>query len=322
MRTAWGARGARVRAQRRRRRARRAIVVIVAGVPVGASALGAAVPVGSAAGSVQPVVAGASLVASVPGVPGAAAPGRGSTAFGRAGLPPVVLASRPAVPGERVRVADRSAVVERPADQTWGSGLQYPYGANAHASSPPALLAAAAADPRGCLIAGDSVAMADFAYLAARFTADLGARCVHDGWPGRRTEGTANALADMWLHEGLPPRVIVLAGANDVFNPPEFEAEARRLLTVTASVQRVLWVTPFVSRRPETINTAADERNSAYLRDVLARIAPEYQNLVLVRWQEFFDSRRDRMDVYLPDGIHPNLAGQDLMATMIEAAWG
>lgn len=238
---------------------------------------------------------------------------------------PVVAAgqaahSLPPVPLTTNEIGDPNAVIIRPPARDYGSGYHGDYGRYHRETSPDAQLRAAAAAANGCLIIGDSIAT----YVVTDLVADLrrtrGETCVYDTWPGRATEGTANALLDIKRRIGLPPRVIVMSGTNDIFNPPLFETQMNRLVDGVGADHHLIWVSTFDSRRPASPQSAADERNTAWINTVLQARAARTPSMRIVAWDALFRANSANVDALLPDGVHPNAAGVEAMVGLVRAS--
>ncbi len=212
---------------------------------------------------------------------------------------------------------DPDAVVVRLPDLDYGSGYHGDYGRFTRQTSPEAELVSAVASPKGCLIIGDSIASSVVSDLVADLRDTLGATCVYDAWPGRATEGTANALLDLKRRYGLPRRVVVMSGTNDIFNPPLFEPQMNRIVQGIGPAHEILWLTTFDSRRPRTSRSAADERNTGWINDVIAARAARTPNLRLVDWDALFRAHPPNIDALLRDGVHPNPLGVDALVDLV-----
>lgn len=234
------------------------------------------------------------------------------------GLP---LADGPAPTGTD-EIGDPDAVVIRMPARDYGSGYHGDYGRFTRQTSPEGELRAAAADPQGCLIIGDSIATTVVDVLVADLRETLGTTCVYDTWPGRATEGTANALLDIKRRVGLPARVVVMSGTNDIFNPPLFEPQMNRIVDGIGPGHEILWVTTFDSRRPKTSRSAADERNTAWINEVIAARARRTPGMRLIDWDALFRSNPVNIEALLSDGVHPNPAGVEAMVGLVRQSLG
>lgn len=176
---------------------------------------------------------------------------------------------------------------------------------------------AAAADPSGVLLLGDSLARR---VRPALFEAIAPAkrRVSWNTGNGRPTHGSVDAYIGM-LAAGTSPRaIVVLSGANDVFEPQAFAPQIERLLAAAGPDRTVYWVTPHVDR---AATSAADRANTRRLRTDLERAAQQHPNLRLVRWGSRLEglspSERARL---VSDGVHPTPAGAAELARLITTA--
>lgn len=216
------------------------------------------------------------------------------------------------------RAGDR--VIIRKPSRDYGSGFLGDYGKLRRLTAPPATMRAAAVSDNGCLIIGDSIASMSKEAVILKLRRSHSAVCAWDTWSGRPTEGTANALADYRASYGLPSTVIVMSGSNDIFNPPLFAAQARRVLAIAGPQTRVIWVNVF-ARRNAAKRFAADLRNSAGINKTLAAVAAPYSNVQLIDWYSFVTKRTRKDATFLLDGIHPNAAGQRALADLVGKVW-
>ncbi|MBW3084053.1 hypothetical protein KEM60_00236 [Austwickia sp. TVS 96-490-7B] len=291
-----------------------------AGVSVGggravSSAGGAqtARPSRSVAGRVGP---GQVPVAAETLVTGSEGPGYGaSTTAGTSasGMWPSV----PLGPDDR---EDPDAVIRRPPDHDFGSGFHGDYGVYRRETSAPEQLRAAAAASNGCLIVGDSMATFVVKDMVEQLRVDPGVECAYDTWPGRPTEGTANALLDIGRRYGLPRRVVVFSGSNDIFNPPLFAPQMDRLLRGVGTGREVFWVTTFISRHPGTSRGDADTRLTSWINRDIRSAAARHPGVTVVSWDGLFAGGPETVRSLLKDGLHPNRAGTEAMIGVVRAA--
>ncbi|GAB78670.1 GDSL-like Lipase/Acylhydrolase family protein [Austwickia chelonae] len=216
---------------------------------------------------------------------------------------------------------DPDAVIIRHPEHDYGSGFHSDYGKFTREVSPAEDFRRAVSDPTGCLVIGDSIATFVIRDLVDHLRQDNIGSCVHDTWPGRATEGTANALLDLKHRYGLPPRIIVMSGTNDIFNPPLFEPQMERIIEAIGPERRIFWVSTFDSRRPSSPRSAADERNTEWINQVLTRRAARTPHLTIIPWDGLFRGRADNVDILLPDGVHPNAAGVEAMIGLVRGSW-
>lgn len=276
---------------------------------------GAAAP---APGAVLAAAAAASRPAGIVPVPeeGAShlmvAAGASAPEVGQAAMNPAAVATQPRRSGDRV-------IIRKPT-RDYGSGYLGDYGRLRRLTAPVAQFRAAAASDNGCLIIGDSIASMSKEAVLSRLRRSHSAVCAWDTWSGRPTEGTANALADHRSAYGLPSTIIVMAGSNDIFNPPLFAAQVRRVLDVVGEGRRVIWVNVY-ARRNAAKRYDADVRNSALVNRALADTVAGAGSVQIVDWYGFVTTMSRRSRPYLMDGIHPNAAGQRALADLLSRAW-
>lgn len=223
----------------------------------------------------------------------------------------------PPIPSRTDQYGDPDAVVIRAPAKDYGSGFHGDYGMYKRETSPEKQQRAAARSIDGCLVIGDSIATFVVKDLVADLRRNLGSTCVHDTWPGRATEGTANALLDLKRRYGLPRRIVVMSGTNDIFNPPLFEAQMNRIIEAIGPDRQILWVSTFDSRRPSTAQSKADERNTAWINSVLEARASKTPNMQIVPWDSLFRDNSGNVEAMLPDGVHPNKAGIQEMIGLV-----
>lgn len=222
----------------------------------------------------------------------------GVTAQPAAAVPPV-----PPPP----RLSPRFAAAPAPSragGDPYSSGRLGPWRSMSRSASTAAASAQVAAHPRGVRLIGDSISMVVLRPLFDQLRA-LGRPLSWDGWSGRPTAPcVASALAD--ADAGLlPATLVVVSGANDIFDTAAFQPAVQRLLTGLPSGTQVLWATPYAGRRTSPI---ADTRSSALLSLQLEQAAAAHSNVHLVRWFEFLAKKPSRLPAYVPDGVHPKSA--------------
>ncbi|WP_328328872.1 hypothetical protein OHA70_04625 [Kribbella sp. NBC_00382] len=166
----------------------------------------------------------------------------------------------------------------------------------------------------GVFMFGDSLGVAGGPVLAERLMARTHDGLAMDAWSGRPTAPAADALA-LWARTyGLPGRILIETGSNDIFDPPVITAQIDRVLQIVGRTRTVIWVNVWVARRS---TTAADRRNSAWVNRQLAAATRRHSNLQLVHWAEFIaaDPKRERR--YLRDGVHTTPLGRDARNELI-----
>ncbi len=228
----------------------------------------------------------------------------------------------PALIGQAAAAAvglPKSVVVRQPA-RNFGSGYLSSYASLNHRTSSARGFVAAAKDPNGCLVVGDSIGARTASYLDVLAKEQFGQGCAYEVWNGRPTEGAVNALEHIAKTHGLPKRVVVISGANDIFNPPEFRAQVERAAKIVGPNRTLTWSSVFV-RRPLTGTAAADLENSRWLNILLSRAAAKHPNIRVVNWYGFLAERQRRLSTYLLDGVHPTPAGRKALAELIAAKW-
>ncbi|WP_226346108.1 hypothetical protein [Agilicoccus flavus] len=175
-----------------------------------------------------------------------------------------------------------------------------------------------AAHPDGVRLVGDSIANGVLRPLTTAF-ANRGRPMSWDAWAGRPTAPLVDSVRACVDAGTMPPTLVVVSGANDIFASAAFEPAARRLLAAVPESTRVLWVTPSVQRRT---SPTPDVRNSALVGLALERAAATRENLTLVRWFEFLAAKpATRIPAYLVDGVHPtNPRGYAALVSLVLAA--
>jgi hypothetical protein len=166
----------------------------------------------------------------------------------------------------------------------------------------------------GVFMFGDSLGVAGGSALARRLAARTHDAIAVHNWAGQPTAPAADTLA-LWARTyGLPGRILMATGSNDIFNPPVFAAQIDRVMRIVGRTRTVVWVNVWVARRS---TAAADRSNSAWINRQLAAAGRRHTNLQLVRWAEFVnaDPRRERR--YLRDGVHTTPLGRDARNELI-----
>lgn len=195
------------------------------------------------------------------------------------------------------------------------SGRIGPWQRMGHLASTDREIARVAADPRGVLLIGDSLATRTRPALAKA----LGKRpFAWNHWNGRPTHGTVDVVAPLEQSGRLPGIVMVLSGSNDVFDPLRFETQVDRLMGIVGPTRHVIWSVPTV-RRAKT--GSADAHNSAIIGAALRRAAATHPNLTLVDWAGYLDTQSPaRVRALMPDGVHPSPTGSVALARQLVAA--
>ncbi|ONI88784.1 hypothetical protein ALI22I_17525 [Saccharothrix sp. ALI-22-I] len=177
-------------------------------------------------------------------------------------------------------------------------------------------------DADGLFMFGDSIAVQDGYALALRLRGRTGDLLAVHNWSGRPTAPAVDALAEWAQTYGLPRRLLMATGSNDIFTPPVFAAQVDRALAIAGPTRTVYWVNTQVSRRrySDAIQLA-DQRNSAWVNLQLADAQRRHPNLRIVRWAEFLAAKPTRLTAYLSDGVHTTEPlGQDARNELIVQA--
>jgi hypothetical protein len=159
----------------------------------------------------------------------------------------------------------------------------------------------------GVFMFGDSIGVQDGPALA-RQLAQLGIMTAVHNWAGRPVTPAVDAL-DTWAQDyGLPHRILMSVGSNDIFTPPAVAAQVDRTMQIAGPERTVYWVNVQAARTafiPEI--KVADQRNSAWINLQLAEAARRYDNLRIIHWAEHLASSPNRLARYLRDGLHPSI---------------
>jgi hypothetical protein len=157
----------------------------------------------------------------------------------------------------------------------------------------------------GVSMFGDSIGVTDGAELARLLAGRTHDRIAVHNWSGRPTRPAVDALAQWARAYGLPGRILMATGSNDIFDPPVVARQVDRVMSLVGRSRRVVWVNVLVSRRG---TRAADLRNSAWVNRHLEAATHRHPNLHVVHWAEFLDPRRQKR--YLRDGVHTSELGR------------
>jgi hypothetical protein len=175
----------------------------------------------------------------------------------------------------------------------------------------------------GLFMFGDSIAVQDGRSLAERLYSRTGDVIAVHNWSGRPTGPAVDALAQWAQDYGLPRRILMATGSNDIFTPPVFAAEVDRTMAIVGPARTVFWVNVQVARTSQTAAVQlADQRNSAWINLQLADAQRRHPNLRIVRWAEFLAAKPSRLTAYLRDGVHTTApaGGQDARNELIVQA--
>ncbi|NUT51159.1 MAG: hypothetical protein HOV94_28215 [Saccharothrix sp.] len=177
-------------------------------------------------------------------------------------------------------------------------------------------------DRDGLFMFGDSISVQDGYSLAQRLNSRTGDLLAVHNWSGRPTAPAVDALAQWASTYGLPRRVLMATGSNDVFAPPVIAAQVDRVMGIVGPTRTVYWVNTQVARTSQTaVVQLADQRNSAWVNLQLADAQRRHPNLRIVRWAEFLAAKPSRLTAYLRDGVHTTEPlGQDARNELIVQA--
>jgi hypothetical protein len=174
----------------------------------------------------------------------------------------------------------------------------------------------------GVFMFGDSISVQDGKSLAIRLMGRTGDPLAVNNWSGRPTAPSVDAL-ELWAQNyGLPRRILMAVGTNDIFNPPVFAAQVDRTMSIVGPNRTVVWVNTQIARTAKSAAVQlADQRNSAWINLQLADAQKRHSNLVIVRWAEYLAVRPSRLTAYLREGVHTTVpAGQDARNELIVRA--
>ncbi|MFD3402549.1 hypothetical protein ACFWUU_17830 [Kribbella sp. NPDC058693] len=171
----------------------------------------------------------------------------------------------------------------------------------------------------GVVLFGDSIAVQDGEALGRLLGQQLGTTFAEYSWSGQPTSAAVDAMAS-WAHTyGLPKRIVMAVGSNDIFDPPAFAGQVERALRIAGPGRTVYWVNVQVSRTDEPPSVqVADQRNSEWIDLQLEQAVSHHPNLRIVPWAEFLAARPDRIHTDLRDGRHTTVpAGQNARNALI-----
>ncbi|NEA35623.1 hypothetical protein G3I17_28830 [Streptomyces sp. SID13031] len=174
----------------------------------------------------------------------------------------------------------------------------------------------------GVFMFGDSLGVQDGKALSLRLLSSLNLDLAVNNWSGRPTKETVDALAQWKADHGLPRRVLMSSGTNDIFTPPAMAAQIDRAMSIVGSRTTVFWVNTQVARTGlGAALQLADQRNSAWVNMQLADAQRRHSNLRIVRWAEWLAAKPSRLGTYLRQGIHTSVPyGQDARNELIVQA--
>ncbi|MGW7679391.1 hypothetical protein ACWGID_01540 [Kribbella sp. NPDC054772] len=171
----------------------------------------------------------------------------------------------------------------------------------------------------GVYMFGDSISVQDGKSLATRLLGRDGSQMAVNNWSSRPTSGAVDALQQWASAYGLPRRILMASGSNDIFDPPKFAAQVDRAMSIAGKNRTVYWVNLQVVRKAVTATVQlADQRNSSWLNMQLYDAQERHPNLKVIRWAEWLWVKPYRLANYLRDGVHPSVPlGQDARNELI-----
>jgi hypothetical protein len=174
----------------------------------------------------------------------------------------------------------------------------------------------------GLFMFGDSISVQDGHALALRLQSRTGDLIAVHNWSGRPTAPAVDALQQWAQAYGLPGRILMATGSNDIFTPPVFAAQVDRAMAIAGAGRTVFWVNVQVCRTSQSAAVQlADQRNSGWINLQLADAQRRHPNLRIVRWAEFLAAMPSRLTMYLRDGVHTKeTLGQDARNELIVQA--
>jgi hypothetical protein len=84
----------------------------------------------------------------------------------------------------------------------------------------------------GIFMFGDSIAVQDGTALEELLADRTGDSIAVHNWSGQPTSAAVDALADWSRTYGLPGRIVMAVGTNDIFDPPSFGAQVERAMAI------------------------------------------------------------------------------------------
>jgi len=177
-------------------------------------------------------------------------------------------------------------------------------------------------DNDGVYMFGDSISVQDGKSLATQLISRSGKSLAVHNWSGRPTAPAVDALQSWAVKYGLPRRILMATGTNDVFNPPVFAAQVDRAMKIVGSQRTVVWVNTQIARTAKSATVQlADQRNSAWVNSQLSDAQKKYPNLRIVRWAEYLAAQPSRLTSCLREGVHTTVpTGQNARNDLIVQA--
>ncbi len=198
----------------------------------------------------------------------------------------------------------------------YGSGVLAPWQTKRRVISDPRHIRLVTA-ANGVVMFGDSLAIQDTPALTQRLKARTGDLLATHNWAGHPSGPATDAL-EIWARTyGLPNRILMAVGTNDIFDPPAVAGNVERVMEIVGRRRTVVWVTVAVER-PKTV--APDRANSAWVNRQLRAAERKHPNLKLARWAEFLAANPGPPKRYLRDGAHTTPAGQKIRNELIVQA--
>jgi hypothetical protein len=173
----------------------------------------------------------------------------------------------------------------------------------------------------GVFMFGDSIGVQDGPSLAKQL-AHHGIHMAVHNWAGRPVTPAVDAL-DTWAQDhGLPHRILMSVGSNDIFTPPAVAAQVERTMQIVGTERTVFWVNIQAARTAHgPAVQVSDQRNSAWINLQLAEAQRRHENLRIIHWAEHLAAKPNRLAKYLRDGLHPSIPlGQNARNALIVQA--
>lgn len=193
----------------------------------------------------------------------------------------------------------------------YGSGTLQPWAGNSHGVIGDWLDTPYDGDPVADIgIIGDSITAGSWPALQTSLAAQ-GKTLAVNYWSGR----PITPMVDNALSLTNPPgKLIVAGGTNDIFDPTVVATQVARLVTWAQARGVLVYVVDVQASRAAT--RTADQRNTGWVNVQIWRgcVPP---TCTVIPWSVWFASQPARIGQYLPDGIHPNAAGQAFWAAVL-----
>ncbi|WP_203590107.1 hypothetical protein [Streptomyces sp. SID13031] len=177
-------------------------------------------------------------------------------------------------------------------------------------------------DNDGVYMFGDSIAVQDGKPLATRLKERTGSTLAVHNWSSRPTAPAVDALENWALKYGMPRRILMATGTNDIFNPPVFAAQVDRTMRIVGPNRTVVWVNVQIARTGKSASIQlADQRNSGWVNSQLSDAQKKYPNLRIVRWAEYLAAKPSLLTQCLREGVHTTVPfGQNARNELIVQA--